>query len=203
MTDAPFRNVRVLVVDDEPALLELTRRHLSSVGYQCANAANAEQAMQIFETKRFNVLLTDVRMAKMDGLDLAKKLRERFAGLAIIFMTGKPDTKGIKVAQAVGAVQYIVKPVDISTLTETAATAARWNMAQLIGRAADKYYAFRGGRMGGADGKLQRIKTEIKNSLLVQGDAEFITEMAYAKNPTTTRLFAKLDERMAPIMRTV
>lgn len=203
MTSAPFRNIDVLVVDDEQAITDLLSRNLLNLGYRAYSARSAEKALELFEGRRFNVVVSDVRMGGMDGLSFAKKLRERFSGLAIVFVTGKPNSKGLDVAHGLGAIQYIVKPIDNATFAETVATAARWNMAQLLSRAAEKYHEVRQGRFGLADGKFQRIKAEIKNILLAKADAEIVTQLAYSKTPNATRLFSLLDEKLAPLLRTV
>lgn len=203
MTTAPFYNIDVLLVDDEAALLDLLDRQLLNFGYQYESTRSAEKTLELFDAMRFNIVVSDVPMGGVDDLTFAQKLRGRFFELAIIFVTGKPNSKGLDVAHGIGAIQYIVKPVDNNLFAETVATAARWNMAQLLPRAAEKYHEIRSGRMGLADGKLHRIKAEIKNILMANRDAELVTQLAYSTKASTTGLFGILDEKLAPMLGTV
>ncbi len=203
MKSAPFRNIEVLVVDDEPALRDTVSRNILSLGYSVTSAETAEKALEQIAVKPLNILVSDVKMGKMDGLELGNRLREKDGAIAIIFMTGKPNPKDMASAQNMGAIQYISKPFGLVEFAENLAIAARWNIAQLIGKAAEKYFALRGGRMSVLENKFQRMKTETKNVMLNKGDASLLVEMAYAKSPQSTRLCSLMDERMAPHLRTV
>lgn len=203
MTAATFNNIQVLVVDDEASLREILKSHLLTMGYSVATADSAEAALQKASEKNFNILISDIRLGKMDGLELGQKLREKDFALAMVFITGKPNPKGMASAQTIGAIQYIPKPVSAVDLGENVAMAARWNMAQLIAKATEKYFAIRGGRMSILDNKFQRTKAEVKNIALYKKDAALLLELAYAQNPQSTQLFNLIDEKMAPYLRTV
>lgn len=203
MTKAPFRNIEVLIVDDESAIRQIVKSNLLTMGYNATTVESAELAMSAFATKSYNVLVSDIRLGKMDGLELGNKLREKDAAVAIIFITGKPTTKGMAAAQQVGAIQYISKPISTVDLSDNMAIAARWNVAQLITLAAEKYFSIRGGRMSILDDKFQRTKAEVKNIARQKQDAALLLELAYAKNPQSTEFFRLLDDKMAPYMRAV
>jgi len=203
MTAAPFRNIEVLVVDDEGSLREILRSHLMTMGYSVTTAESAEVALRKASEKKFNILVSDIKLGKMDGLELGAKQREKDSALALVFVTGKPDPKGMASAQSLGAIQYIAKPVSAVDLGENAAIAARWNMAQLIHKAAEKYFSIRGGRMSILDNKFQRTKAELKNIALYKKDAALVRDLAYAIEPQSTELFRLMDEKMTPYMRTV
>ncbi len=203
MTNAPFRNIEVLVVDDESAIREIVKRNLLTMGYNVSTVDSAENAIRSFEMRSYNILVSDIRLGKMDGLTLGNKLREKDAAVAMVFITGKPTTKGMAAAQQVGAIQYIAKPISPEDLAENMVIAARWNIAQLITRAAEKYFAIRSGRMSILDNKFQRTKAEVKNIALYKQDAALLVELAYGKNPQSTEFFRLMDDKMAPYLRTV
>lgn len=82
----------VLVVDDEPALLELSCRILDSHGYTTLAASNADQALAILETRTPDLLLTDVIMPGLDGYQLADIVRQKYPGIKIQLMSGFSDS---------------------------------------------------------------------------------------------------------------
>ncbi|MFO1472249.1 MAG: response regulator [Turneriella sp.] len=203
MTAAPFKNIEVLVVDDEAQIRQVVKSNLLTLGYNVTVSDSAESALQYFGMKPYNILVSDIRLGKMDGLEMGNKLRAKDPAVAMIFMTGKPTSKGIAAAQEMGAIQYIPKPLGAAELGENMAIAARWNVAQLITRAAEKYFSLRGGRMSILENKFQRTKAEVKNIVSNNRDADMLIELAYAKTPHSTRMFSVLDEKMAPFLRII
>ncbi|MFZ5630968.1 MAG: response regulator [Spirochaetota bacterium] len=201
MEKAPFKNLQVLVVDDEPAIRHIMKANLDGVGYRVSTADSAESALALASQRNFNIILSDVRMGKLSGLDMAQKMREKDPAIAFVFMTAKPETRGVNEARQMGAIQYIAKPVNATELAEYIALAGRWNMAQLIIRAATRYHAARGGKFIPAGDNLQRVKVEIKNAILASKDAHGITELAYAKSLSDSSLFRVLEERFSRFMR--
>jgi DNA-binding NtrC family response regulator len=203
VTQAPFNKIRVLVVDDEPPLREILKNNLLVMGYKVTTAESGETALKKASETTFNVVVSDIRLGKMDGLELGRKLRERDSALALVFITGNPSSKGVTSAQSLRAIQYIAKPVSVDDLGENVAIAARWNVSQLISKVAQKYCGIRGENMSLLENKLQYVRAVVKNIVLSKLDAALLVEFAYAKNPQATALFALLDVKMAPYMRTV
>lgn len=199
----PFQNVEVLLVDDEPSLRDLLNRNILNMGYNATIADSAEKALDYFNAKRFNILVTDIKMGKMTGTELSEKLRAKYPALAIIFITGYPSSKTMSAAQKVSAIQYIPKPVDMHELAENLGIAARWNVAQLISKSADRYFDLRKGRLGILENKVQHIKAEIKNIILSKRSAQLLTDFAYSKTPQTVELFKLIDEKMGRFLRTI
>jgi CheY-like chemotaxis protein len=83
----------VLLVEDEPALRALTKQVLSSHGYVVLEAANGMQALQLLDhgDRRIDLLITDVIMPGMSGLELANRISQRCPGARIAFMSGYSD----------------------------------------------------------------------------------------------------------------
>lgn len=200
---APFKNVEVLLVDDEPAMRDILNRNVLNFGYNTTVAGSGEKALDYFKVKNFNILITDIKMGKMTGTELSEKLRANHPTLAIIFITGYPNSKTMSAAQGVSAIQYIPKPVNTSVLAENLSIAAHWNVAQAIAKSAERYFDLRKGRLGILENKVQHIKAEVKNLTLAKRDAHLLTEFIYAKNPQTSELFKMLDEKMSRYLRTI
>jgi signal transduction histidine kinase/CheY-like chemotaxis protein len=105
----------VLVVEDHPPLRELLETVLSKAGYQVQLAANASEALRIGEDMHIDVVLTDVVMPGMSGIELAERLRERQSSIRIIFMSGYDQG----MLQARGAHSHILqKPFTPRTLVK-------------------------------------------------------------------------------------
>lgn len=105
----------LLIVDDEAATREgLIRLPLwRALGIQrILQAADGQEALEILERERPDILLTDVKMPYMEGTDLARRARARFEDLKIVFISGYDDVGYVKSALAVSAYDYIFKPVD-------------------------------------------------------------------------------------------
>ena len=109
---------RVLVVDDLPAMRTLMSKTLRTLGYHPATAENAEDAMNRLSRERIDVVLSDVHMPGLSGLDLAKAAKTRWPALAIILfsaMLSEPLQGGEKTA---GVDLLLAKPVRMDTLNE-------------------------------------------------------------------------------------
>lgn len=82
-------SARVLVVDDEPQILQALRRLLESAGYQASVAATIDEARQAMDASRFDVAIVDVGMPSVSGPELGVELAG--AGTQVVYMSGYPD----------------------------------------------------------------------------------------------------------------
>jgi DNA-binding NtrC family response regulator len=103
---------RVLVVDDEKAMLLALRGVLSREGYQVETASSGEDARRLIETGSFHVVITDLSMRGMSGMDLLAHARRRDPDLAVIMVTAHGSEKIAVQAMKLGAVDYLPKPFD-------------------------------------------------------------------------------------------
>src|SRR5437899_7108338 len=101
--EAPSKSARVLIVDDEPALLRAYTRLLQSAGYVVACAANGSDAVGLLREQRFDVVITDIAMQGMDGIQLLRAVREHDLDLPVILMTGTPAVNTAIKAVELGA----------------------------------------------------------------------------------------------------
>ncbi len=106
----------VLVVDDDPDLLRLVEIRLSSAGYAVTTAASAEQALARMSVARPLLLLTDLRMAGMDGMGLFETVREQNPALPVIILTAHGTIPDAVAAVKRGVFGYLTKPFDAKTL---------------------------------------------------------------------------------------
>jgi two-component system, cell cycle response regulator DivK len=108
----------ILVVDDNPQNLKLARVMLRSEGYDVATASDAEEALRMLETSRPRLILMDLQLPRMDGLELTRQLKADPARRAIVVvaLTAYAMKGDHEKALAAGCDGYIAKPIDTAAL---------------------------------------------------------------------------------------
>jgi two-component system, NtrC family, response regulator HydG len=118
MNDAKIRlKGRVLVVDDEPSARSGLEKLLKQEGYTVDVAADGAGALTIASERPPDVVVTDLKMPQMDGVELLGKLHEQDADLPVIVVTAFSDVSSAVSAMRAGAEDYLTKPVDFDALT--------------------------------------------------------------------------------------
>jgi DNA-binding NtrC family response regulator len=107
---------RILIVDDDTDALEVYRTRLVHGGYEVETAESAEQALARVGSFDPQLVVTDVRMDGMSGLELLEKLHEALTAVDVVVMTGHEDMETAVSAMKAGAFDFLVKPVDPKTL---------------------------------------------------------------------------------------
>ena len=102
----------VLVVDDEPVVLQLFSRVLSEKGLRTRTASSAEEALKLLEQGGIACVLADKNMPGMDGIEMLRRVREAQPHCAFIVMTGYASTESAIEALRLGAVDYLEKPFE-------------------------------------------------------------------------------------------
>lgn len=108
----------VLIVDDDPNVLEVLDARLTNSGLTVHKAENGYKALEIIKSKRVNLVVSDVKMPKMDGITLLSEIIEIQPGLPILFLTAYANVPDAVKAVKLGAVDYLEKPFDGKVLTE-------------------------------------------------------------------------------------
>ena len=119
------RSKRVLIVDDEPALLRAVSRILLTNGWEATTCLSGASAAELILKEQFTVVLSDVDMPGLSGIELLKLLRERAVDVPVILMTGAPMLESAVQAVEYGAFKYLTKPVRMKELLDTVERAAR------------------------------------------------------------------------------
>ena len=127
---------RILVVDDEAPLLRATRRILTAAGYEVTTAANGREAIDVILHTSFDVIVSDISMPELDGIQLLRTVRQRDLDVPVVLMTGSPDVSTAVEAVAHGAMQYLTKPVDVVELKEVMKRAVRLHQIARLKREA-------------------------------------------------------------------
>jgi CheY-like chemotaxis protein/anti-sigma regulatory factor (Ser/Thr protein kinase) len=107
---------RILVAEDDPPTLELTLEVLTSAGFDCIAAHDGVAALERLAREPFDLLITDVRMPRMDGLELLWRVRELPQPPQVIVLTSDDAPETVLAAIRGQALHYLTKPVDIGRL---------------------------------------------------------------------------------------
>jgi EAL domain-containing protein (putative c-di-GMP-specific phosphodiesterase class I) len=130
---------RVLIVDDEPGILRAYQRTLKRAGYSTATAEQAETALELIRTQEFDLVLTDIAMPSMDGITLLREIRRANLDVPVVLVTGAPSVSSAVDAIELGALKYLLKPVDGQDLRDTVGYAVRMNRLAKAKRDALEY----------------------------------------------------------------
>ncbi len=101
---------RILIVDDEPSVVNLLAETLRQEGYSCSGCQSGKEAMHLMNTQQYDVILSDVHMPGMNGLELLRLIREKHPRLASVMITGEGDVRVGVQAMKEGADDYLLKP---------------------------------------------------------------------------------------------
>jgi DNA-binding response OmpR family regulator len=103
-------NAHVLVVDDEAAIRYSVSKTLQRVGYSVRDAASGEDALDVIQSQTFDVVLTDIRMPGLDGVELVRRIKDADPDTVVILMTAYPSLSTAVEALRLGAHDYLIKP---------------------------------------------------------------------------------------------
>ncbi len=115
---------RVLIVDDEPRLRDLLLDVIPAMGFGAVAARSAEEALRQLEADPFEIIMLDLRLPGMDGMELFERLHQHWPDTAVIIMTGFGDLESARQAIRWDVVDFITKPFHLSDV-ETALDRAR------------------------------------------------------------------------------
>ncbi|MCK5679602.1 response regulator [bacterium] len=107
---------RVLVVDDEKGVRDLFCRVLETAGYEVASAESGEQALEILEQENFSLLLFDLNLPGIDGIELCKRVRKLLPISIIFAITGYASLFHLHDCRQAGFDDYFIKPISIKDL---------------------------------------------------------------------------------------
>jgi len=110
--------LKILVVDDEADICELIARYLGTRGYEVDTICSSREALGLINTNTPDLVLMDIRMPGMDGIELLRNVRNHDQELPIIMVTALDDTETAVSAMKNGAFDYVTKPIDLKQLDQ-------------------------------------------------------------------------------------
>ncbi|HLP77489.1 MAG TPA: response regulator, partial [Candidatus Paceibacterota bacterium] len=109
-------SIRILIVDDDPGQRSLLTSFLQSQGFETATVESGERALEMLRASRFDMMISDVRMPGLSGLDTLRRARKEHATLPVLLVTAFTDVRDAVAAMRDGALNYLAKPIDLDEL---------------------------------------------------------------------------------------
>ncbi len=106
----------ILVVDDEEDIVQLMSETLKLWGFNPITATDGEEALEKFQQIPIDLVLTDLKLPKMDGVKLLDKIKKLDGQTEVILFTGYPEVSSAIDAMKIGAFDYLIKPVNLTEL---------------------------------------------------------------------------------------
>ena len=125
------QKANILIVDDEEVVRLSHMRSLESADCNAQTAEGGRQALSVMEQHSFDVVLLDLRMPDLDGMDVLKTIKQRWPNSEVVVITGYPSIDTAKEAVRLGAFNYLAKPLDPNELLKAAndaVTQKRWSL---------------------------------------------------------------------------
>ncbi len=119
--------MKLMLVDDEERFLTTTQKLLNKKGYEVSIASSGIEALEILEKKIIHVVVLDVKMPGMDGIETLKEIKSRFPLVEVIMLTGHATVESAVDGLKSGASDYLMKPTGLDELIQKAEEAfGKW-----------------------------------------------------------------------------
>ena len=109
---------KVLLVDDEEELVRALAERLEIRQLECEVALNGEEALRMVEDSPPHVILLDLKMPGMDGMEVLRRVKKRHPDIQVVVLTGHGSESDEQIVRRLGAIDYLQKPVDIRELVK-------------------------------------------------------------------------------------
>ena len=123
--------IKVLLVDDEKGYINVLSNRLSKRSINATKAFSGTQAIQILRKKDFDVVVLDLKMEDMDGIEVLKIMKKMAPEVPVIFLTGHGSQEAAREGIAFGAFDYLTKPCEISQLIEKIKQAYQYQLEEV------------------------------------------------------------------------
>jgi two-component system, NtrC family, response regulator HydG len=197
--------IRALVIDNDAAHAEAMADSLSRVGYDCTVATSGRAGAELLEKDHFEIVVTDLRMNDIDGMEILAKSKEVAPDAEVILVTGHGTIQSAVQAMQQGAFNYLLKPLDLKQLravVEKAAASLHLRRANAeLARRLDEKFGFEGvignsPQMHEIIDRLRRI-APTDATVLIQGETgtgkELVAQAVHQNSPRKNRPFVALN----------
>jgi len=176
-------NERLLIVEDEETLCQSLKRVLEREGYAVDTVNNAESAHEVFEAGFYDVIITDIILPGMTGIELLKRIKEKLPEEIVIIMTAYASLETAVEALRYGAYDYVVKPVMHEEIKQIVKNALKQGALQdenaLLKNEIERQYDFN--RIIGESPAMQRVMNEVKRIAETDSNVLLMGEMGTGK----------------------
>jgi len=131
-----------LIVDDNPTITRLIELQLTKAGFRCDTASNGEEALQKISKTDFDLVISDISMPGMTGLELLKAIKQKKPQLQVLIVTGHATIDNAVEALRLGAINFITKPIKFNEVFETINKILDLNYRKKAIITASKYFLY-------------------------------------------------------------
>jgi DNA-binding NtrC family response regulator len=107
---------KILIIDDEKSVLDMLNVVFKKEGYRVKKSLSAQKALELIDEEDFDLILSDIRLPQISGMELLRKIKEIKPGIPVIMITAYGTIKQAVEAFKAGAIDYVVKPFDVEEL---------------------------------------------------------------------------------------
>ena len=111
-----MERMKILLVDDDKNFLSVAKKRLAKRGHTVQTASNGSEVFEKLQARNIHVVVLDVKMPGMSGIEILKKIKKNFPLVQVIMLTGVPTVGCAADSLKIGALSYLIKPVDIEEL---------------------------------------------------------------------------------------
>jgi two-component system response regulator HydG len=195
----PPEPLRILVIDDDKRLAETIAESLERRGHSCTVATNGKTGVTRLEQEPFDVVLTDLRMADLDGLAVVEKCRKIQPDAEIFVITGYAEVKTAVEALKLGASHYLQKPIDLTELRAVVdKSAEHLQTVRELRRQLDEKFGFEG--VVGNSVRMQRVLQLLKAYAPTTASVLILGENGTGKELVAKALHTNSPRRMKPFV---
>ena len=205
MPARPDDHLKLLIIDDEPAHAEVVAESLERVGYDCAIATSSAAGARSIETEEPDLILTDLKMDGMSGLDILRKAKLELPNAEVVVITGHGDVQTAVEAMKAGAANFLQKPLNLQelrTMVDRAAERCRVARAkERLERQLDEKFGFEG--VVGNSPKMHDIIAKLRSiaptaaTVLIQGETgtgkELVAKAIHNNSPRKNKNFVAMN----------
>jgi len=198
-------DARILIVDDEPDMVENLTRLLRREGYRCTGTTEGRKAVELVEGQRPDLVLTDLKMPDVDGMDVLRRVHEIDPGVPVIMITAFSTIESAVAAVKAGAFDYLPKNFSVDQLRVSVERALRQRALQVENRNLRQQLetTFRFESLLGRSPAMARVFELVRKAaradanILVQGESgtgkELIARAIHANSPRASQPFVPVD----------
>ena len=194
------REESILVVDDAPDTLEILKRNLCSQGFTVFTAPAVTEAIRILEATPVDLVITDLKMPKANGLDLVRHVRDNFKDTEIMMITGYPTLEGAVEAVKTGAEEYLAKPFTDEELFNAVNKVLEKLSLHRAGQAPKKKYGPRFEGIIGESPSIQKVFQAIEKAASISATVLISGESGTGKELVARAIHYTSDRASAPFV---
>lgn len=202
--------IRVLIVDDDEAHAQAVAHSLERIACECTVANSGKRGVALIESENFDVVVTDMKMDEVDGLEILRKTKEELPDAEVIVVTGHGSINSAVTAMQHGAYTYLSKPLDINELRAAVQKAsARFRLIRRnaeLNRRLDEKFGFEG--LIGTTPQMHKVLEILKSvsptdsTVLIQGESgtgkELVARALHQNSPRKSKPFVPLNISALP-----